>query len=166
MSNDLCQVLAQAGLSAEDITQRTAEIDLLPDEPGCKAFMVWRLVGPRAIQADIRASTKRGKVDGEKLGKLLAKRCVMSMHGLTVDVLREFGILALTEEQAEAMKKIVGDGEIGTDAKAIEMLANTSRTFLARINELQETSAVLDAEDSLRKKRSENTSTTGDSAGS
>lgn len=157
----LKEMLKGAQLTPNDVEGRVAEIDLLPDEPGCPAWMKWKIVPPRETQDDLKASRKGKKFDEDKFARLNARRCCVGIYGLTVDIIQEYGIMPLSADQAAALRSQHA-GEIEMTPDDIQMLVRGSRTITARFVELQETSAVLDAEDSLRKKRSSAGSGTGD----
>ena len=169
---DLRQLLSEAGLTEADVTSRVAEVDLLPDT-ACMVWMRWEIIPWTTLRGVVQDCTRRGKTDDEKLARALVKRCCKSIHGLTLNEIAEYGLLALSREQvtrllAVACKvdaKVVegwtedereAGGRVSLDGSAdvAVWLASCSRPMRMRTLELQDTANVLAAEDALRKKRS------------
>ena len=177
----LDEFLKESGLSEKDITERVAECDLLPAADECQIALGWRIVPPGKLRAivkrgerEYKLAKKQGKLrvvasepeweEADFTGRLLAEECVAYVRGLTPQGLRAFGLLPLTVDQVAAMEATCTKTGKGLDEidGFRELLARQSRPYRARLFELQDTAKVVEAEDSLRKKLLQASSSTPD----
>jgi hypothetical protein len=177
---DLGEIRQQAG--QQEYSGRVVEVDLVPDDDECMAWMDWKIVSGTIMHGLNKLAAKKGKYDQEKFVKGYLDRSYKGMHGLTVRTMVQHKIPPLSEAQGETYARLAAkkspeewaamtdderdaayDIEFTVDAKQAHWLADESVTFRDRVIELRSAENITDAEQSLRKKRSVNGSGTAKS---
>lgn len=184
---ELPDVLKDAELTVKDVTERLAEIALFPDDLDCPIWMVWDIPAASELRGIFRQcrkkkGTNRGDLDEDKAAEKLIERCFKSIHGLSVNVICEYGLFALNYNAKLKMIAATCDTSLeklqSMTEKEVEELGNkdwgssgmpTARLLLDRSNSFRgrcasfiEVASVQEAEEALRKKRSAVTFTTED----
>jgi len=178
---ELQDLFKEAGVTEKELTQRLAEVALLPDEPDCPIWMEWDIPSARELRAIFKSCRKKRSddLDDDKAAKRLVERSFKGVHGLSVNSICDYGLLAPSHDTrlklaaAVAQKPLeefvdlpereqeeLGDIELDAGMQSAVFLLDKSSVFRGRCAEFITVAAILDAEESLRKKRSAATSDT------